>query len=241
MRDDAPEVEVEDEIEPEPVEDERFDEEFRARRAAALAHVRKWGDPVLKSRARAVDRFDDALQAEVDYMRGIMHDAYGVGLAAPQVGTSNRVLVYRVQPESPIIALVNPEVEWMGKETEVVEEGCLSLPNVHVDVERPVHVRARAVDEHGEPHDHRGLGPRGAGDPARDRPPRRRADDRALPARPAQGGDPHPARAGLARGVTVGGRSPTTPAESPRSRSAPGASPTPGCAELRYRVALSTG
>jgi peptide deformylase len=61
------------------------------------------------------------------------------------------VLVYRVQPESPIIALVNPEVEWMGKETEVVEEGCLSLPNVHVDVERPVHVRARAVDEHGEP------------------------------------------------------------------------------------------
>ena len=151
MRDDAPEVEVEDEIEPEPVEDERFDEEFRARRAAALAHVRKWGDPVLKSRARAVDRFDDALQAEVDYMRGIMHDAYGVGLAAPQVGTSNRVLVYRVQPESPIIALVNPEVEWMGKETEVVEEGCLSLPNVHVDVERPVHVRARAVDERGEP------------------------------------------------------------------------------------------
>ena len=150
MRDDAPEVEVEDEIEPEPVEDERFDEEFRARRAAALAHVRKWGDPVLKSRARAVDRFDDALQAEVDYMRGIMHDAYGVGLAAPQIGTSNRVLVYRVQPESPIIALVNPEVEWMGKETEVVEEGCLSLPNVLVDVDRPIHVRVRAQDETGE-------------------------------------------------------------------------------------------
>jgi peptide deformylase len=60
------------------------------------------------------------------------------------------VLVYRVQPESPIVALVNPEVEWTGRETEVVEEGCLSLPNVHVDVERPVHVRARAVDEHGE-------------------------------------------------------------------------------------------
>ena len=151
MREDAPEVEVEDEIEPEPVEDERFDEEFRARRAAALAHVRKWGDPVLKTRARAVDQFDEALQAEVDYMRRIMHDSYGVGLAAPQIGTSNRVLVYRVQPESPIVALVNPEVEWAGRETEVVEEGCLSLPNVHVDVERPVHVRARAVDEHGEP------------------------------------------------------------------------------------------
>jgi peptide deformylase len=144
---DAPEIEVQDEVAP---EDDRFDEEFRQRRAAALAHVRKWGDPVLKSRARAVDRFDDALRAEVDYMRGIMHDAYGVGLAAPQIGTSNRVLVYRVQPESPIVALVNPELEWLGKETEVIEEGCLSLPNVHVDVERPVYVRARAVDEHGE-------------------------------------------------------------------------------------------
>ena len=149
MSNDAPEVEVQDEVAPEPADD-RFDEELRARRAAALAHVRKWGDPVLKSRARAVDRFDDALLAEVDYMRRIMHDAYGVGLAAPQIGTSNRVLVYRVQPESPIVALVNPEVEWAGRETEVVEEGCLSLPNVHVDVERPIHVRARAVDEHGE-------------------------------------------------------------------------------------------
>jgi peptide deformylase len=79
-----------------------------------------------------------------------MHDAYGVGLAAPQVGTANRVLVYRVQPESPIVAVVNPELEWAGRETETVEEGCLSLPNVHVDVERPVYVRARAVDEHGE-------------------------------------------------------------------------------------------
>ena len=105
---------------------------------------------MLKTRARAVDRFDDALRAEVDYMRRIMHDAYGVGLAAPQIGTSNRVLVYRVQPDSPIVALVNPEIEWTGKETEILEEGCLSLPNVHVDVERPVHVRTRAVDEHGE-------------------------------------------------------------------------------------------
>jgi peptide deformylase len=147
VSEEAPEVEVEDEVAP---EDDRFDEEFQARRAAALAHVRKWGDPVLKTRARAIDRFDDALRAEVDYMRRIMHDAYGVGLAAPQIGTSNRVFVYRVQPESPIVALVNPEIEWMGKETEVLEEGCLSLPNVHVDVERPVHVRTRALDERGE-------------------------------------------------------------------------------------------
>jgi peptide deformylase len=147
MVEEAPEVEVEDEVAP---EDDGFDEEFHERRAAALTHVRKWGDPVLKSRARAVDRFDEALRAEVDYMRGIMHDAHGVGLAAPQIGTSNRVLVYRVEPDSPIVALVNPQLEWVGKENEVIEEGCLSLPGVHVDVERPLHVRARAVDEEGE-------------------------------------------------------------------------------------------
>jgi peptide deformylase len=146
MSDQAPEIEVEDEVVP---EDDRFDEEFRARRAAALAHVRKFGDPVLKTRAREIDRFDDALLDQVEYMRHIMDDAYGVGLAAPQIGTSNRVLVYRVEPASPIVALVNPQIEWMGDETEVVEEGCLSLPGVHVDVERPVHVRARALDEHG--------------------------------------------------------------------------------------------
>ena len=146
MSEEAPEVEVEDEVAP---EDDRFDQEFRARRAAALQHVRKLGDPVLRSRAREIDRFDDALRAEIDYMRQIMHDAHGVGLAAPQIGTSNRVLVYRVEPDSPIIAVVNPLVEWVGKETEVVEEGCLSLPNVHVDVERPLRVRVRARDEGG--------------------------------------------------------------------------------------------
>ena len=60
------------------------------------------------------------------------------------------MLVYRVEPDSPVNALVNPEIEWSGEETEIVEEGCLSLPAVHVDVERPVHVRVQARDEHGE-------------------------------------------------------------------------------------------
>ena len=83
-------------------------------------------------------------------MGQVMHDALGVGLAATQVGTMHRVLVYRVEPDSPINALVNPEIEWSSKEKEWSEEGCLSLPAVHVDVERPVHVRVRARDPHGE-------------------------------------------------------------------------------------------
>ena len=131
-------------------EHEELDPELRARREAALSHVRKLGDPVLRTRAREVDRFDDELRAEVRRMAQLMHDAMGIGLAAPQVGVSHRVLIYRVEPETPITALVNPEIEWSSEETEVVEEGCLSLPAVHVEVERPVHVRVKARDEHGE-------------------------------------------------------------------------------------------
>ena len=147
---DAPET-----FEVEPEEDEEreleLDPELAQRRAAALAHVRKFGDPVLKTRARPVEQFDDGLRSEVARMGGLMNDALGVGLAATQVGVLHRVLVYRVQPQAPVAALVNPEVEWTGKELETMEEGCLSLPRVLVDVERPVHVRVRALDERGEP------------------------------------------------------------------------------------------
>jgi peptide deformylase len=127
-----------------------LDPETRARRDAALQLVRKHGDPVLRSRALAVDNFDGALRDQVRRMGNLMHDALGIGLAATQVGLMNRVLVYRVDGEGPIAALVNPVLEWSGDESEEMEEGCLSLPGVHVEVERPVHVRVRAQDERGE-------------------------------------------------------------------------------------------
>ncbi|MBV8431490.1 MAG: peptide deformylase, partial [Solirubrobacterales bacterium] len=76
--------------------------------------------------------------------------ALGVGLAATQLGVLHRLLVYRVQQDAPVSALVNPEIEWRGRDQETMEEGCLSLPGVLVDVERPVHVRVRALDEQGE-------------------------------------------------------------------------------------------
>ena len=80
-----------------------------------------------------------------------MNDALGVGLAATQVGVLNRVLVYRVHQQAPFAALVNPEIEWSGHEEETMEEGCLSLPNVHVDVERKINIRVQALNEDGEP------------------------------------------------------------------------------------------
>jgi peptide deformylase len=126
-----------------------LDPEVRARRDAALRHVRMLGDPILKTKARPVERFDDELRDEVARMAILMHDALGIGLAAPQVGISHRVLVYRVEPDSPTVALVNPEIEWSSRDEEISEEGCLSLPFVHVDVERPVAVLVRARDERG--------------------------------------------------------------------------------------------
>ena len=105
-------VELEGEVEP------QLDPEVAARRAAALAHVRKFGEPVLRTRARPVERFDDALRDEVQRMGQLMIDSIGVGLAANQVGVLHRLLVYRVHQQSPVTALVNPEIEWVGDELE---------------------------------------------------------------------------------------------------------------------------
>jgi peptide deformylase len=112
--------------------------------------VRKFGDPVLRATALPVDRFDDALVAEIERMGELMHDALGVGLAATQIGVLHRVLVYRAYTDDPLTALVNPELEWVGDELEAAEEGCLSLPGVHVEVERPARLRVRARDARGE-------------------------------------------------------------------------------------------
>jgi peptide deformylase len=140
------EPEIEGEIQREP----QLDPEVEARRAAALAHVRKFGDPALRTRARQLDRFDDALLNEVDRMAEIMDGALGVGLAATQLGVLHRLLVYRVPPAPEPAALVNPEIEWAGRDKEIAEEGCLSLPGVLVDVERPIYVRVRALNEMGK-------------------------------------------------------------------------------------------
>jgi peptide deformylase len=130
---------------------ERLDPATRARRDAALRHVRKYGDPVLRTRARPVDVFDATLVEEVRRMGRLMDDALGIGLAATQLGVMHRVLVYKVEPDAPLGVLINPQVEWSGDELETLEEGCLSLPGVGVEVERPVYVRVRASDEHGAP------------------------------------------------------------------------------------------
>jgi peptide deformylase len=137
--------EIESQPEPPPL-----DPEVAERRRLALQQVRHYGDPVLRSKARPVDVFDDELRAEVARMGALMSDSLGIGLAATQVGVLHRLLVYRVEVDAPVNALVNPVIEFSSEDEEWAEEGCLSLPAVHVEVERPVFVRVRAKDEHGE-------------------------------------------------------------------------------------------
>lgn len=133
---------------------ERTESELEAelleRREAALAHVVKFGDPVLKSKASPVREFGPELRAEVERMVAIMRDGLGVGLAATQLGVLRRLLVFQAGADSEPTALVNPEIEWSSDEAAIAEEGCLSLPRVSMDVERPLHVRVGGRDVDGE-------------------------------------------------------------------------------------------
>lgn len=134
--------------------DERreIEQQLIERREAALAHVVKFGDPVLKSKASPVTAFGPELRTEVERMIAIMQDGMGVGLAATQLGVLRRLLVFQAGPDSPPIGLVNPVVEWLSEhDLTIAEEGCLSLPRVSVDVERPMHARVSGRDVEGEP------------------------------------------------------------------------------------------
>jgi peptide deformylase len=122
-----------------------------ARREAALGRVRKYGDPALRATARPVDAMDGAVRDQIRRMAALLEDAMEAGLAATQLGIMNRVFVYRAEVADPIRALVNPELEWAAEETEIAEEGCLSIPGIWVGVERPARVRMRGLDERGEP------------------------------------------------------------------------------------------
>jgi polypeptide deformylase len=107
-------------VQPEATEErqERLDPETRARREAALRHVRMYGDPVLRSRAREIEVFDAALADEVQRMGRLMDDALGIGLAATQLGVMHRLLVYRVEPDAPLGVLVNPEFEYKSDDVD---------------------------------------------------------------------------------------------------------------------------
>ena len=110
--------------------------------------VKTFGDPVLKTRAARVKEFDDALLRLAEDMLATMHEREGVGLAATQVGRLRRVLVAAIEEDEYVI--VNPVIEASSEETEVLAEGCLSIPGIQVEVERPVAVTLSGQDAAGD-------------------------------------------------------------------------------------------
>ncbi len=110
--------------------------------------VKTFGDPVLKTRASRVKEFDEALIRLTEEMLVTMRERDGVGLAANQVGRLRRVLVAGIEEDEYV--LVNPVIEARSEETEVLAEGCLSIPGIQVDVERPVAVTVSGRDASGD-------------------------------------------------------------------------------------------
>ncbi|HTX69905.1 MAG TPA: peptide deformylase [Thermoleophilia bacterium] len=131
-------------------------EELSRRQREARKEIRVIGDPVLREHAHEVTEFDRGLRKFARRMIRTMHDAPGVGLAAPQLGVLQRLLVYDVDDEPHVLA--NPVLDGFSEETEESDEGCLSVPGVTMPVERPVSVHVRGQDEYGEPVDFRAEG-----------------------------------------------------------------------------------
>jgi peptide deformylase len=120
------------------------------RRLAALSAIRQFGDPVLRTPAAPVTRFDDELRAEAERMLRIMVEARGVGLAANQVGRLSRLAIVQSAEDAEPFAIVNPVVVERSEEEEVATEGCLSIGEVVVEVPRAVSVTVAAQDLDGE-------------------------------------------------------------------------------------------
>jgi peptide deformylase len=115
-------------------------------------------DPILRRKARTITRFDADLQSLIDDMIETMREAPGVGLAAPQVGISGRVIVVEYPEddeldEAPkkLYVVVNPEIKETSDETEMGIEGCLSIPGLHGEVERAIAVTVKGQTRRGQP------------------------------------------------------------------------------------------
>ncbi|HSW31045.1 MAG TPA: peptide deformylase [Longimicrobiales bacterium] len=120
----------------------------------AIRDIVLMGDPVLRTRAEEVTSFDDELRTLVRDMFETMYHAEGIGLAAPQVGVSKRVMVVDLrreeEPEARV-ALVNPVVTWASSELDKEAEGCLSIPGIEDVVVRPWAVKVTGFDPKGRP------------------------------------------------------------------------------------------
>ncbi|MEX0850595.1 MAG: peptide deformylase [Gaiellaceae bacterium] len=129
--------------------DDEQELELEARRMLALARIRQYGDPALRMKAREIEEVDGDVRRLAERMTALMHEAQGVGLAATQVGVLRRLFVFVDEGEDRV--LVNPVLTKRSDAADVDDEGCLSLREVLVPVERSVAVTIEGLDATGEP------------------------------------------------------------------------------------------
>lgn len=117
----------------------------------AIRMIRKDEDPILRKKSKVVEQFDDKLKVLVEDMIETMHEADGVGLAAPQIGILKRLIVVDLYDEEGPKVFVNPVIE-NPSGCQIGEEGCLSLPGRHGFVERPDFLKLKYQDLEGKHH-----------------------------------------------------------------------------------------
>lgn len=118
----------------------------------AILKILEFPDPRLRTIAQPVAEVDNEIRELVDDMLETMYDAPGIGLAATQVDVHKRVIVMDLsEDKSEPLVFINPEFEYLTEETDVYQEGCLSVPGFFEDVQRPQRVRIRALDREGKP------------------------------------------------------------------------------------------
>ena len=113
--------------------------------------IRKLGDEVLRQKCEKITVFDDELKDLENQMYATMEQAEGVGLAGPQVGVSKRIFVVEIPAEEIKQTFVNPQIIETSFETGIYNEGCLSLPGLEHELERPVRVTVNALNTDGKP------------------------------------------------------------------------------------------
>ena len=117
--------------------------------------LKKYGDPVLRTATEEVTEFDDSLPAIIDGMAEVLYNENGVGLAAPQVGLSKKIVIIDLsfgEKVDNILPVINPEIIETEGEC-IMEEGCLSFPGIYEDIARPEKVKIRYQDIKGETHE----------------------------------------------------------------------------------------
>jgi peptide deformylase len=119
----------------------------------ALRPILTIPDPILRKRAKPVERVDERLRRLASDMLETMYDAPGIGLAAPQIGVSRRLIVMDPAkddaPKTPLV-MVNPEILARSEEMRMHEEGCLSIPDFTAEIERPATTRVSYIDREGK-------------------------------------------------------------------------------------------